>query len=53
MAAAAGKADWRAEMTPLHAAIDALAAKGVVRLSWKGSGMTVRSGPYRIGRSGA
>ena len=50
LAAAAGKADWRGEMPAVHAAIDALVAEGRVRLSWKGSAMPAREGPYRIGR---
>lgn len=53
LAAAAGKDDWRGEMAAVHAAIDAMVAQGVVRLSWKGKPMPVREGPYRIGRSSA
>jgi hypothetical protein len=48
--AAAGEADWRGAMPAVHAAVDALAAEGLVRLSWKGAEMPVREGPYRIGR---
>ena len=52
LAAAAGRAGaWRGEMAAVHAAVDALVAQGVVRLSWKGTGMTARTGPYRIGRA--
>lgn len=51
LAAAAGTADWRAEMPVVHAAVDGLAADGLVRLSWKGAAMPVRDGPYRIGRA--
>jgi hypothetical protein len=51
IAAAAGHADWRGEMTPVHAAVDDLAAQGLVRLSWKGRAKPVRDGPYRIGRA--
>lgn len=51
LAAGAGRADaWRGEMAGVHAAVDRLVAEGVVRLSWKGAGMVVRTGPYRIGR---
>lgn len=50
MAAAAGREDWRREMPAVHAAVDEMAAEGLVRLSWKGAPMPVRDGPYRIGR---
>lgn len=51
LAAGAGRASaWRVEMAGVHAAVDALAAAGVVRLSWKGVPMAGREGPYRIGR---
>ena len=50
LAAASGKADWRGEMRAVHAAVDAMVAEGVVRLSWKGVAKAVREGPYRIGR---
>jgi hypothetical protein len=49
IAAAAGREDWRGEMAGVHAAVDALVAEGMVRLSWKGVAMAVREGPYRIG----
>jgi hypothetical protein len=52
LAAAAGKPDWRPEMPAVHAAIDSMAAQGLVRLSWRGEAMPVRDGPYRIGRAG-
>jgi hypothetical protein len=52
LAAAAGRADWRGEMPRVHAAIDTLVADGRVRLSWKGTALAVRDGPYRIGRAG-
>lgn len=42
--------DWRAEMARVHAAVDALAAEGAVRLSWRGEAMAARAGAYRIGR---
>jgi hypothetical protein len=48
LAAAAGTADWRGEMAAVHAAIERLAAEGLVRLSWKGGDMPARDGPYRI-----
>lgn len=53
LAAACGKADWRGAMPAVHAAVDRLFTEGLVRLSWKGAAMTVRDGPYRIGRIGA
>lgn len=48
---AAGGADWREAMPVVHAAVDAMVADGVVRLSWKGVAMAGRAGPYRIGRA--
>lgn len=42
--------DWRAEMEAVHAATDALLARGAVTLSWKGVPMQKRRGPYRIAR---
>jgi hypothetical protein len=42
--------DWRDAMPAVHAAVDALAADGLIVLSWKGRGMEQRSGPYRIAR---
>lgn len=48
-----GRADWRGEMAGVHAAVDAMLAEGVVRLSWKRVAKVVRDGPYRIGRGGA
>ena len=53
LAAAAGEADWRGAMPAVHAAVDALVAEGRVRLSWKGTAMPARDGPYRIGRGDA
>lgn len=41
--------DWRGQMGQVHAAVDALAARGGVALSWKGQPMRERDGPYRIG----
>ncbi len=52
LAGAAGSDDWRDEMATVHAAIDDMVTDGLVRLSWKGVGMPVRDGPYRIGRVG-
>lgn len=51
-ALAGDPADWRELMPAVHAAVDALAAEGLVRLSWKGLPMPIRDGPYRIGRAG-
>lgn len=45
-----GGAAWRAAMPAVHAAVDALATAGRVRLSWKGEALAARAGPYRIGR---
>ena len=47
-----GGAAWREAMPAVHAAVDALTAAGHVRLSWKGEGLAVRAGPYRIGLVG-
>lgn len=41
--------DWRARMTEIHEAVDALASAGVIELSWKGRPLAQRDGPYRIG----
>lgn len=43
---------WRDAMPMVHAAVDRMLDDGLVRLSWKGRMLTVRAGPYRIGRSG-
>ncbi|HEX8191374.1 MAG TPA: DUF3253 domain-containing protein [Allosphingosinicella sp.] len=53
LASAAGEPDWRSAMPAVHAAVDGLAAEGLVRLSWKGAAMPVREGAYRIGRGDA
>lgn len=45
------KDGWREAMPVVHAAVDRLLEEGVVRLSWKGTMLTSRAGPYRIGRS--
>ena len=41
---------WREAMPAVHAAIDDLVAARLVRLSWKGTTLAGRVGPYRIGR---
>ena len=51
--ALAGSNDWRGTMPMVHAAIDRLAAEGLVRLSWKARPLSPRAGPYRIGRGAA
>lgn len=43
--------DWRAAMPAVHAAVDGMIGDGLVRLSWKGVDLPVRSGPYRIRRT--
>ena len=48
---ASGADDWRAAMPEVHAAVDRLAAEGLVRLSWKGRELPARAGPYRISRA--
>ena len=47
---AAATTDWRDAMPQVHAAIDAMVREGLVRLSWKGRPLALRSGPYRIAR---
>ena len=42
--------DWRDAMPQVHATIDAMVSEGLVRLSWKGKLLALRSGPYRIAR---
>lgn len=51
VAAASGRTDWRGEMAGVHAAVDAMVAEGLVRLSWRGGAKRLRDGPYRIGRA--
>jgi len=46
----AGLPDWRGAMTDVHAAVDQLNDAGLIRLSWQGRPLDVRSGPYRIRR---
>lgn len=53
VARAIGGAEWRGEMAGVHAAVDALVADGLVRLSWKGAPLDKRDGPYRVGRAQA
>lgn len=50
LARAGAAADWREAMPAVHAAVDGLVAKGLVRLRWKGAALPARDGPYRIGR---
>lgn len=53
MMAGADDADadgWREAMPSVHEAIDQLVAEGVVQLSWKGTPLAIRAGPYRISR---
>ena len=45
-----GDQSWREAMPAVHAAIDRLVAKDQVRLSWKGTPLALREGPYRIAR---
>ncbi|RST32081.1 DUF3253 domain-containing protein [Sphingomonas ginkgonis] len=52
LATARGEADWRPHMAEVHDAVDRLVADARVRLSWKGTAMATRNGPYRIGRQG-
>ena len=40
--------DWRLHMDDVHKAVDAMLAKGRIRLSWKGEPLALRDGPYRI-----
>ncbi|TFW13122.1 DUF3253 domain-containing protein [Brevundimonas intermedia] len=44
--------EWREAMPEVHAAVDQMVSDGLVRLSWKGGRLSVRAGPYRIGRGG-
>ena len=45
------EADWRAMMPLVHDAVDHLADQEKIRLSWKGTALAARSGPYRIART--
>jgi hypothetical protein len=45
-----GSRNWRGAMRVVHAAVDLLVAERLVRLTWKGRLLTMRSGPYRIAR---
>jgi Protein of unknown function (DUF3253) len=49
---AAETGEWRDAMPGVHAAVDQLAADGLVRLSWKGRPLATRAGPYRIAWGG-
>jgi hypothetical protein len=42
---------WRDAMSAVHLAVDRLLEEGTVRLSWKGTRLAARAGPYRIGRA--
>ena len=45
----AGKdADWRTLMPTIHAVTDAMIAEGEITISWKGTTLEKRDGPYRI-----
>ena len=43
--------NWRDEMAQVHEAVDALLAADRIALSWKGSALPARAGPYRIGQA--
>ncbi|QQV77908.1 DUF3253 domain-containing protein [Sphingomonas aliaeris] len=47
--AIASASGWRDAMPLVHDAMDSLLKEGRVTLSWKGTSMTTRNGPYRIG----
>ena len=47
----AAQGDWRGMMPAVHAAVDRLVAEGRVGLSWKGTSLSSRAGPYRIKRA--
>ncbi len=47
---AAPHGDWRARMKDVHAAVDTLAARGAITLTWRGTLKSERRGPYRIAR---
>ncbi|MFA9199966.1 MAG: DUF3253 domain-containing protein [Cypionkella sp.] len=53
LARAAARDDWRGEMAAVHAAVAALAAEGVVKLTWRGAKRAAGDGPYRIGHPAA
>ena len=44
------KTGWRDAMPLVHAAVDHLMDESAVALSWKGTPLATRSGPYRVGR---
>ncbi|MEE4152753.1 MAG: DUF3253 domain-containing protein [Erythrobacter sp.] len=48
--ALAAQDDWRAHMASVHEAVDILAARGDIALSWKGKPLDQRRGAYRIAR---
>ncbi|WP_096358770.1 DUF3253 domain-containing protein [Variibacter gotjawalensis] len=43
--------DWPALMPLVHAAVDHLLERKLVRLSWRGMPIIKRDGPYRIARA--
>ena len=45
-----GRVPWRDEMPQVHAVVDQLLAEGLIRLTWKGTTLAKRAGPYRIRR---
>lgn len=49
--ALASDGDWRGEMAAVHAAVERLAAQGIVRLTWRGAPRLAGDGPYRIART--
>lgn len=51
--AIAGDGNWRDAMPIVHAMVDSLLTEGQIQLSWKGTTMPTRSGPYRIAAAGS
>jgi len=45
--------NWRKAMPIVHATVDTLLTEGLIHLSWKGTSMAARSGPYRIAPAGS
>lgn len=48
-----GERNWREAMPVVHAMVDRLLTEGLIHLSWKGTSMVARSGPYRIAPAGS
>jgi hypothetical protein len=46
--AIASEHNWREAKPVVHAMVDTLLAEVLIHLSWKGTSMAARSGPYRI-----